>query len=61
MHYQGHGFEPDNMIDNLPLEAFKEKDTQLQASIYFIPTKFKEDPREVPPEQGFPDKSFNTK
>ena len=58
---EGHGFEPDIEVDNLPHETFNGKDAQLQAAIDLLLNKIKEDPREIPPAPAFPDKSFNNK
>ncbi|MEL6190536.1 MAG: S41 family peptidase [Bacteroidota bacterium] len=58
---EGHGFEPDIVVDNLPHETFKGKDAQLEAAIEFLQKKIKEEPREVPPPPAYPDKSFDYK
>jgi len=58
---EGHGFEPDIEVDNLPHETFNGKDAQLEAAIKFLQKKIAEDPRDVPPVPAFPDKSFEYK
>ncbi len=58
---EGHGFEPDIVIDNLPHATFKGKDAQLEAAIKHLQQLIKEDPREVPKPPAFPDKSFDNK
>ncbi len=58
---EGHGFEPDIEVDNLPHETFNGSDKQLQTAIDLLLKKIKDDPREAPPAPAFPDKSFNNK
>jgi tricorn protease len=58
---EGHGFEPDIVVDNLPHSTFNGKDEQLQTAIDLLLKQIKEDPREVPEPPTFPDKSFNNK
>ena len=55
---EGHGFEPDIEVDNLPHETFNGKDAQLDAAIKLLQEKIAEDPRAVPPVPDYPDKSF---
>jgi len=56
---EGHGFEPDIEIDNLPHATFNGEDAQLEAAIKYLQQRIKEDPREVPPVPAYPDKSFD--
>ncbi|CAD5249494.1 MULTISPECIES: S41 family peptidase [unclassified Imperialibacter] len=58
---EGHGFEPDIVVDNLPHATFEGEDAQLKAAIEFLQKKIKEDPRPVPPVPAYPDKSFENK
>jgi tricorn protease len=55
---EGHGFEPDIKVDNLPHATFNGKDAQLDAAIKYLQKLIKEDPREVPAPPAYPDKSF---
>lgn len=55
---EGHGYEPDIVIDNLPHSTFNGSDAQLDKAIEVLKEKIKEDPREVPDPPPFPDKSF---
>ena len=55
---EGHGVEPDFVVDNLPHETFMGKDRQLEAAIQHILELIKEDPREVPPPPPYPNKRF---
>ncbi|MEM6767145.1 MAG: S41 family peptidase [Bacteroidota bacterium] len=56
---EGHGYEPDIIVDNLPHETFKGKDAQLEAAIEFLQRKIAEEPREAPAPPAYPDKSFD--
>jgi tricorn protease len=55
---EGHGFEPDIEVDNLPHATFNGKDAQLERAIEFLKEQVRKDPREVPSPPPFPDKSF---
>jgi tricorn protease len=55
---EGHGVEPDIVVDNLPHATFNGEDAQLDAAIEYLLEKIREDPREVPPAPPYPDKSF---
>ena len=55
---EGHGFEPDIVLDNLPHATYKGKDAQLERAIEFLKEEIRKDPRDVPQPPPFPDKSF---
>jgi tricorn protease len=55
---EGHGVEPDIVIDNEPRQTFDGKDGQLEAAIEFLKKKIAEEPIDVPPAPPHPDKSF---
>lgn len=55
---EGHGFEPDIVVDNLPHATFNGKDAQLERAIKVLQEQIRKDPRPVPPPPPFPDKSF---
>ncbi len=55
---EGHGVEPDIVVDNLPHATFKGEDAQLSAAIEHLLRAIEEDPREVPEPPPYPDKSF---
>jgi tricorn protease len=55
---EGHGVDPDVVVDNLPHAAFAGTDTQLQAAIDLLKKQIEEDPRPVPAHPPYPDKSF---
>ena len=56
---EGHGVEPDIVVDNLPHATFNGKDAQLEAAIRHLQQLIKEDPRPVPEHPPYPDKSFD--
>lgn len=60
---EGHGVDPDIVVDNPPHETFNGQDRQLQAAIEHLQGLIKQDPRNVPPPPAYPDKSSpdNTK
>jgi tricorn protease len=58
---EGHGFEPDIVVENLPHKTFMGEDAQLDAAINYLLKKIEEDPREVPDPPDHPDKSFDYK
>jgi tricorn protease len=55
---EGHGVEPDIVVDNLPHATFKGEDAQLQAAIDLLLKKIKEQPVTQPAPPAYPDKSF---
>ncbi|HXR39009.1 MAG TPA: S41 family peptidase [Terracidiphilus sp.] len=55
---EGHGVDPDIVVDNLPHATFGGSDAQLQAAIDLLKLQIKGDPRPVPPHPPYPDKSF---
>lgn len=54
---EGHGFEPDIEVDNLPHATFRGEDAQLVAAIDHLRRRIEADPRPVPAPPAFPDKS----
>lgn len=58
---EGHGFEPDIEVDNLPHATFKGEDAQLDAAIKLLKELIEKDPRAVPSPPAYPDKSFKNK
>lgn len=55
---EGHGVDPDIVVDNLPWETYKGKDAQLEAAIGFLQKQIAAEPIPVPPAPAYPDKSF---
>ena len=58
---EGHGVDPDIVIDNLPHATFKGQDAQLDAAIAFLKEQIKTHPVDVPAPPPYPDKSFKPK
>jgi len=58
---EGHGVDPDIVVDNLPYSTYNGKDAQLDAAISYLKKKIAEDPVPVPKVPPFPDKSVNYK
>jgi len=54
---EGHGVDPDIVVDNLPHETFKGRDAQLEAAVKHLQELIAKDPRPVPPAPKYPDKS----
>jgi tricorn protease len=55
---EGHGVEPDIVVDNLPHATFKGEDEQLKAAIRHLQQRIAEEPVELPPVPPTPNKSF---
>lgn len=51
---EGHGVEPDQVVDNLPHATFNGADAQLQAAIEYLKRKIEEEAVEVPPAPPYP-------
>jgi tricorn protease len=57
---EGHGFEPDIVVDDLPHATFEGKDAQLEAALAHLKHLIETDPRPVPKPPDYPDKSFHS-
>jgi len=55
---EGHGVDPDIVVDNLPHATFNGADAQLDAAIKHLQELIAKDPRPVPPAPAHPDKSY---
>lgn len=55
---EGHGVDPDIVVDNLPHATYDGADPQLEAGIAELEKEIKADPRPVPQHPAYPDKSF---
>ena len=53
---EGHGVDPDIVVDNLPRATFQGKDVQLEAAVKYLQEKIKIEPVEVPKHPAYPDK-----
>ncbi|MGA8940524.1 MAG: S41 family peptidase, partial [Acidobacteriaceae bacterium] len=58
---EGHGVDPDIVVDNLPHATYEGDDAQLQAAIKLLQQEIKADPNPVPPHPPYPNKSFDYK
>lgn len=55
---EGHGVDPDIIVDNTPHETFLGRDAQLEAAVKHLQELIDADPRPVPPAPKYPDKRF---
>ncbi|MCC7377460.1 MAG: PD40 domain-containing protein [Verrucomicrobiales bacterium] len=55
---EGHGVDPDIIVDNPPHATFKGGDAQLEAAVKHLQNLIAQDPRPVPPTPKYPDKAF---
>lgn len=55
---EGHGVDPDLVVDNPPHETFQGRDAQLEAAVKHLLELIAKDPRPVPPPPSYPDKRF---
>ena len=55
---EGHGVDPDIVVDNLPHESFMGKDAQLERAIAYLQEQIQKAPVPVPPAPKYPNKSF---
>ena len=53
---EGHGVDPDMIVDNLPHAAFQGRDSQLEAAIKYLRDKIEKEPVEVPKPPAYPNK-----
>jgi tricorn protease len=58
---EGHGVEPDQVVDNLPHATFNERDAQLEAAIEHLRCKVADKPVEVPRAPVHPDRSLQAR
>lgn len=56
---EGHGVDPDIVVDNLPHATFKGEDAQLMAAIKHLQERIKAEPVEVPLPPPYPNKAFD--
>ena len=55
---EGHGVDPDIVVDNLPHASFEGSDAQLDAALQFLKEQIQKDPRPVPKPPPYPNKAF---
>ena len=58
---EGHGVEPDIVVDNLPHETFNGRDAQLEAAIELLQKRIEEEPIDPWEPPAHPDKSFENR
>jgi tricorn protease len=58
---EGHGVDPDIIVDNLPYETFNGKDAQLEFAIDYLKKLIIKEPVEDAKVPAYPDKSFKYK
>src|SRR6185295_2382999 len=57
---EGHGVDPDIVVDNLPHATFEGKDAQLEAAVEHLKKLIREKPVEQPVVPKYPDKSWKS-
>jgi tricorn protease len=57
---EGHGVDPDIVVDNLPHATFNGKDAQLEAAVDHLKALIRAKPVAVPAPPPYPDKSFRS-
>jgi tricorn protease len=55
---EGHGVDPDIVVDNLPNASFGGSDAQLDAAMRYLEEEIRKDSRPVPPAPAYPNKAF---
>jgi len=55
---EGHGVDPDIVVDNLPHATFNGGDAQLDAALKLLKDEIAKDPRKVPEHPPYPNKAF---
>ena len=53
---EGHGVDPDSVVDNLPHSTYNGSDAQLQAAITYLQRQIRDHPLPVPPAPAYPKK-----
>jgi tricorn protease len=55
---EGHGVDPDMVVDNLPAATFAGSDAQMEAAVKYLLGEIEKEPRPVPKTPAYPNKSF---
>jgi tricorn protease len=55
---EGHGVDPDRVVDNLPHATALGGDAQLEAAMALLRQEIQQEPTPVPKAPAYPDKSF---
>ena len=56
---EGHGVDPDIVVDNLPAATFRGGDAQLDEALRVLEEEIRTQPAPVPPPPAYPDKSLD--
>ena len=56
---EGHGVDPDIVVDNGPHQTFRGGDAQLDAAVKFLKQEIKDHPVPVPPPPAYPNKAVD--
>ena len=56
---EGHGVEPDIVVDNLPYATFNGRDAQLETAVAHLQAQIAKEPVPVPPTPPHPNKAFS--
>jgi tricorn protease len=54
---EGHGVDPDSVVDNLPHATYLGKDAQLETAVAYLKEQIRRDPRPVPRHPPYPNKA----
>ncbi len=54
---EGHGVDPDTVVDNLPHGTYEGHDAQLDAAVAYLTNEIRRDPRPLPPHPPYPNKA----
>jgi tricorn protease len=55
---EGHGVDPDIVVDDLPHATFGGSDAQLDEGLRYLEEEIRKDPRSVPKAPPYPNKAF---
>lgn len=55
---EGHGVDPDIVVDDLPHATFLGRDAQLEAAVTHLLERIEKEPVRVPPPPAYPTKAF---
>jgi len=58
---EGHGVDPDIVVDDPPHQTFGGEDAQLEAAINYLKQEIKDHPIEIPPPPAYPNKAMDYK
>jgi tricorn protease len=56
---EGHGVDPDIVVDNLPHETCEGRDAQLDTAVEYLLKRIEAEPVMVPPPPSYPNKAMS--